>query len=114
MAGDDIFRLRTFEYEDLRQRMYEGAPDSEWWVAVKTELDIRKAEKMGQHMAAMSEHTQRLQESINQLLSATDDMAQATKRTERAGKRLEWATYVILLATLAQVLLVVIPILRGH
>jgi hypothetical protein len=114
MSADDIFRLRELGYEDLRKRMYEGAPQSEWWVAVKTELDIRNAEKLAEQVVAMSEHTSHLQESVNRLLAATDDVAKITKRTEKAGKRLELATYAILVATLAQVVLVVISILRGH
>src|ERR1700687_5810151 len=83
MASDDIFKLRTIEYDALRQRMYEGAAGSEWWSAVKTELDIRNAEKMAGHLHTMSgvleqtqSHIHHLDGSINRLLEATADMAE--------------------------------------
>jgi len=110
----EIFQLRMLQYEELRERMYEGEAGSQWWQAVKTELDIRNAERMAENLKSTSDHTQRLEESINQLLTVTGDMMQATKRTEKAGKRLEMATYAILLATLVQVGLVVIPLVHGH
>ena len=37
--------LRSRSYEEIRQRMYDSAPGSNWWLACRTELDIRNGEQ---------------------------------------------------------------------
>ena len=57
--------LRTRSYEEIRQRMYDSPPGSNWWLACKTELDIRNGEQMAAALSATSRVLERLRASTN-------------------------------------------------
>src|SRR5215467_1921071 len=55
--------LRSRSYEEIRQRMYDNPPGSAWWVACKTELDIRNGEQMAAALSATSHVLEKLRGS---------------------------------------------------
>jgi CHASE3 domain sensor protein len=92
--------LRSRSYEEIRQRMYDSPPGSEWWTACKTELDIRNSEQMAAALLATSRVLERMKVSTDKLeklaetLSReTSEVADQLSHSQQAGRRLEIAIY---------------------
>jgi len=113
--------LRARSYEEIRQRMYDNPPGSAWWVACKTELDIRNGEQMATSLSAMSrvmeklrsstQHFEQLTETLSQ---ANHDMTHLLRQSQIAGRRLEVAVYVAIGITLVQLFNLVFEVFRRH
>ena len=95
--------LRGRSYEEIRKRMYEKPPETAWWAACKTELEIRNSEKMAASAMDTSRAADRIRGSAEHIelladtqLQVTQNMSDVVSEVRRAGRRLELATYVIL------------------
>jgi hypothetical protein len=101
--------LRSRSYDEIRQRMYDSSPGSNWWMACKTELDIRNAEqtaaalvaisRVHDRLRASSEHFEELSETLYQ---ATEEVRDLLRGTLECGRRLEIAVYAAIGITLVQ------------
>ncbi|HXY07082.1 MAG TPA: hypothetical protein VEI52_04435 [Terriglobales bacterium] len=101
--------LRSRSYEEIRQRMYDSAPGSNWWLACRTELDIRNGEQTATALVAISrvldrlcattEHFEQLSETLHQTTGEVRDLLRGTHET---GRRLEIAVYAAIGVTLVQ------------
>jgi CHASE3 domain sensor protein len=92
--------LRSRSYEEIRQRMYDSPPGSEWWTACKTELDIRNSEQMAAALLATSRVLERMKVSTDKLEKLAETLSQETSEVadqlshgQQAGRRLEFAIY---------------------
>lgn len=92
--------LRNRSYEEIRQRMYDSPPGSEWWSACKTELDIRNSEQTAAALLATSRVLERMKASTDKLEKLaetlsheTNEVADQLSRSQQAGRRLEIAIY---------------------
>ena len=101
--------LRTRSYEEIRQRMYDNPPGSAWWVACKTELDIRNGEQMAAALSATARVLEKLKGSTQHFEQLAETLHESTKEvgamlagTKEAGRRLEVAVYVTIGITLVQ------------
>jgi len=101
--------LRTRSYEEIRQRMYDNPPGSAWWVACKTELDIRNGEQMAAALSATARVLEKLKGSTQHFEQLAETLHDSTKEvgamlagTKEAGRRLEVAVYVAIGITLVQ------------
>ena|SRR5579862_1085759 len=101
--------LRTRSYEEIRQRMYDNPPGSAWWVACKTELDIRNGEQMAAALSATARVLEKLKGSTQHFEQLAETLHESTKEvgaqmasTKEAGRRLEVAVYVGIGITLVQ------------
>ena len=111
--------LKTRSYEEIRQRMYDNPPGSAWWVACKTELDIRNGEQMAAALSATSRVLERLRGSTEHfeqladtLYHATTEIAGQLRSTKDAARRLEIAVYVMIGITLVQLFNLVFEVSR--
>ena len=101
--------LRTRSYEEIRQRMYDNPPGSEWWTACKTELDVRNGEQMAAALSATSRVLERLRASTEHfeqladtLYHAQGEVAKLLQGAKDASRRLEIAVYAAIGITLVQ------------
>lgn len=111
--------LRTRSYEEIRQRMYDSPPGSAWWLACKTELDIRNGEQMAAALSATSRVLERLRASTEHfeqladtLFHTTGEVRDLLKGTEESGRRIEIAVYAAIGITLVQVFNLVFEVFR--
>jgi hypothetical protein len=101
--------LRSRSYEEIRQRMYDSAPGSNWWLACRTELDIRNGEQTATALVAISRVLDRLNASTEHFEQLSDTLHQATgevrdllRGTAQGGRRLEIAVYAAIGITLVE------------
>ncbi len=101
--------LRGRSYEEIRQRMYDSPPGSNWWLACRTELDIRNGEQMATALSATSRVLERLRASTGHFEQLADTLYQTTsevrdviKGTQESSRRLEIAVYAAIGITLVQ------------
>jgi len=113
--------LKTRSYEEIRQRMYDNPPGSAWWMACKTELDIRNGEQMAAALSATSRVLERLRASTEHfeqladtLYHTTTEIAGQIKSTNNAARRLEVAVYVTIGITLVQLFNLVFEVSKRH
>lgn len=111
--------LRSRSYEEIRQRMYDNPPGSPWWVACKTELDVRNGEQMATALSAMSRVLERLRASTEHfeqladtLYHTTTEISAELKTTKDSARRLEVAVYVAIGITLVQLFNLVFEVFR--
>jgi hypothetical protein len=111
--------LRTRSYEEIRQRMYDNPPGSAWWVACKTELDIRNGEQMAAALSATSHVLEKLRGSTQHFEQLAETLHESTKEviemlagTKEAGRRLEIAVYVTIGITLVQLFNLIFEVFR--
>ena len=111
--------LRTRSYEEIRQRMYDNPPGSAWWVACKTELDIRNGEQMAAALSATSHVLEKLRGSTRHFEQLAETLHESTKEvmdmlvgTKEAGRRLEIAVYVTIGITLVQLFNLIFEVFR--
>jgi len=111
--------LRSRSYEEIRQRMYDNPPGSAWWVACKTELDIRNGEQMAAALSATSHVLEKLRGSTKHFEQLAETLHESTKEvmdmlagTKEAGRRLEIAVYVTIGITLVQLFNLVFEVFR--
>ncbi len=95
--------LRGRSAEEIRQRMYDNPPGSDWWTACKTELDLRNSERMAGAMVDTSRVLDKLRSATDHLddltekaIQASSEMAEVVRHVRESGRRMELATYVIL------------------
>jgi hypothetical protein len=113
--------LKNRSYAEIRQRMYDREPGSPWWMACRTELDLRNGQQYGEASLAMSRTSEKMRASVQHFEQLTDTLHQATKDvadllrgTQEAGRRLEIAIYVAIGVTLVQFFNLVFEIFRKH
>jgi hypothetical protein len=115
--------LRSRSYEEIRQRMYDSAPGSNWWLACRTELDIRNGEQTATALVAISRVLDRLNASTEHFEQLSDTLHQATgevrdllRGTLQGGRRLEIAVYAAIGITLVQLFNLVFEVFskRGY
>ena len=113
--------LRTRSYEEIRQRMYDNPPGSPWWLACKTELDIRNGEQMAAALSATARVLEKLRGATQHFEQLADTLHESTKEvstmlegTKEAGRRLEIAVYVTIGITLVQLFNLVFEVFRKH
>jgi hypothetical protein len=111
--------LRTRSYEEIRQRMYDSPPGSNWWQACKTELDIRNGEQMAAALSATSRVLERLRASTEHFEQLADTLYHTTgevrdflKGIQESGRRLEIAVYAAIGITLVQLFNLVFEVFR--
>jgi hypothetical protein len=111
--------LRARSYEEIRQRMYDNPPGSAWWVACKTELDIRNGEQMAAALSATSHVLEKLRGSTRHFEQLAETLHESTKEvmdmlagTKEAGRRLEIAVYVTIGITLVQLFNLIFEVFR--
>jgi hypothetical protein len=111
--------LRTRSYEEIRQRMYDSPPGSTWWLACKTELDIRNGEQMAAALSATSRVLERLRASTEHfeqladtLFHTTGEVRDLLKGTQESGRRLEIAVYAAVGITLVQLFNLIFEVFR--
>ena len=113
--------LRTRSYEEIRQRMYDNPPGSNWWTACKTELDLRNGERMADAMVDTSlvldklrSATDHLDELAERAVQTTNEMAEVVRHVREAGRRMEIATYVILGVAILQLFYIAYQVSTKH
>jgi|SRR5579862_1353861 len=113
--------LRGRSYEEIRQRMYDSPPGSNWWMACKTELDIRNGEQMASALSATSRVLERLRASTEHfeqladtLYQTTSDIRDIVKSSQNSSRRLEIAVYAAIGITLVQLFNLTFEIFRKH
>jgi hypothetical protein len=113
--------LRTRSYEEIRQRMYDSPPGSNWWQACKTELDIRNGEQMAAALSATSRVLERLRASTEHFEQLADTLYHTTEEVrdfldgiQESGRRLEIAVYAAIGITLVQLFNLVFEVFRKH
>ena len=101
--------LRGRPYDEIRQRMYDNPPGSPWWMACKTELEIRNGERTASSSTDTSRVLDKMKVCTEQLSASTDKFHQATqemtsllKSTSESFRRMEIATYIIIGNTIVQ------------
>jgi len=101
--------LRSRSYDEIRQRMYDSSPGSNWWLACKTEIDIRNSEQTAAALVAISRvheriraSTEHFEELSNTLHQATGEVRDLLRGTLECGRRLEIAVYAAIGITLVQ------------
>lgn len=111
--------LRNRSYEEIRQRMYDSAPGSNWWIACKTELDIRNGEQMAAALSATSRVLERLRASTEHFEQLADTLYHTTgevkdllRETQQSGRRLEIAVYAAMGITVVQMFNLVFEIFQ--
>jgi hypothetical protein len=111
--------LRTRSYEEIRQRMYDSPPGSNWWLACKTELDIRNGEQMAAALSATSRVLERLRASTEHfeqladtLFHTTGEVRELLEGIQDSGRRLEIAIYIAIGITLVQLFNLVFEVFR--
>src|SRR5579884_2249357 len=111
--------LRNRSYEEIRQRMYDSPPGSNWWIACKTDLEIRNGEQMAAALSATSRVLERLRgssEHFEQLAETlyhnTGEECDLLKGTQESGRRLEIAVYAAIGITLVQLFNLVFEVFR--
>ena len=88
--------LRGRSYEEIRQRMYDSAPGSDWWSACKAELELRNGRQVAEASLAMSRASEKMRASTQHFEQLADTLHQATqdiatccggRRMRRGGSR---------------------------
>ncbi|HUJ95008.1 MAG TPA: hypothetical protein VLW84_07080 [Terriglobales bacterium] len=113
--------LRGRSAEEIRQRMYDNPPGSNWWTACKTELDLRNGERMAHALVEtarvlekMSAATEHLDEMTEQAAQRTNEIAEIVQHVRDAGRRMEIATYVILGVAVLQLFYIAYQVSTKH
>lgn len=113
--------LRSRSYEEIRQRMYDNPPGSDWWSACKTELDIRNGEQMAQALLATSRVLEKMRTSTEHFEKLTETLTHATGEAnalladnKQSGRRLEIATYVLIGVSILQVFFLTFLLFGKH
>src|ERR1700733_3705145 len=70
--------LRNRSYEEIRQRMYDSAPNSAWWSACKAELELRNGRQMADSSLAMSRASEKMRASTQHFEQLADTLNEAT------------------------------------
>lgn len=83
--------LAAMDDDTLQRRMHEGAPNSDWWTNLKTELEIRIM--------------QRQLASAKSLAESAGQQALVSAQMKDSARRLEKATWLLLIATVILLLL---------
>jgi hypothetical protein len=111
--------LRNRSYAEIRQRMYDSAPGSPWWMACRAELDLRNGQQFGEATLAMSRTSDKMRASVQHfeqladtLHEATQNVADLLRGTQEASRRLEIAVYITIGITLVQLFNLVFEIFR--
>ncbi len=111
--------LRERPYEEIRQRMYDSAPGSDWWSACKAELELRNGRQVAEASLAMSRvsekmraSTQHFEQLADTLHDATHDIADLLRGTQEAARRLEIAVYVAIGISLVQFFNLIFEVFR--
>ncbi|HXZ33276.1 MAG TPA: hypothetical protein VEH30_13430 [Terriglobales bacterium] len=111
--------LRNRSYEEIRQRMYDSPPGSNWWLACKTELDIRNGEQMAASLVTTSRVLERLRASTEHfeqladtLYHTTGEVRDVMKSAQESSRRLEIAVYAAIGITLVQLFNLTFEIFR--
>jgi len=103
--------LRGRSAEEIRQRMYDNPPGSNWWTACKTELDLRNGERMAH---ALVETARVLEKMTEQAAQRTNEIAEIVQHVRDAGRRMEIATYVILGVAVLQLFYIAYQVSTKH
>ncbi|MGC2247298.1 MAG: hypothetical protein WA609_11905 [Terriglobales bacterium] len=90
---DDPLNVGSVADGELLSRVRSNPPGHVWRDAAKAELEFRYSER---------------------LIGAVDKLTAAAASTEKSGRRMEFATWVIVIATVIQLGLIVIPMSRGR
>jgi len=113
--------LRGRSYDEIRQRMYDNPPGSQWWIACKLELDARNNEQMATTLADTSRVLDKIRNSAEhmdsltgRLLQATGEMTELLKSARESGRRMEIAVYVILGVAVLQLFYIAFQISGRH
>lgn len=113
--------LRSRSYEEIRQRMYDSPPGSNWWIACKTEIDIRNSEQMAAALSATSRVLERLRASTEHFEQLADTLYHTTtevkdllKGTQESGRRLEIVVYAAIGITIVQFFNLVFEVFQKH
>lgn len=113
--------LRSRSYEEIRQRMYDSPPGSNWWIACKTEIDIRNGEQMAAALSATSRVLERLRASTEHFEQLADTLYHTTtevkdllKGTQESGRRLEIVIYAAIGITIVQFFNLVFEVFQKH
>ena len=113
--------LRGRSYQEIRQRMYEKPPETAWWAACKTELDIRNSERMAAALLDTSRasdkirsSTEHIEQLVDTSLQMTQSMADVVNGVRQAGRRLEIATYVIVAVAVLQLFYISFQLMGKH
>jgi hypothetical protein len=114
-----VHLLRTRSYEEIRQRMYDNPPGSEWWTACKTELDVRNGEQMATALSTTARVLERLRASTEHFEQLADtlyhtqaEVANMLRGAKEASRRLEIAVYAAIGITLVQLFNLVFEVFR--
>src|SRR5271169_2386191 len=114
-----VHLLRTRSYEEIRQRMYDKPPGSAWWMACKTELDMRNGEQMAAALSSTSRVLERLRASTEHfeqladtLYHTTNEIRDTLRGAQESGRRLEIAIYIAIGITLVQLFNLVFEVFR--
>jgi len=106
--------LKNRSYDEIRQRMYDNPPGSPWWSACKTELDVRKSERMATALIDTSRvldkmrvSTEHLDASTDKLLTAATDISESLRSTRELGRKMEIAGYVMVAVSILQLFYVI-------
>jgi hypothetical protein len=101
--------LRNRSYEEIRQRMYDNPPGSAWWMACKTELEVRNNEQTATALQATSRVLEKMRSSTEQMERLAQTLSEATEQVailldgaRESGRRLELAVYVLIGVTVVQ------------
>jgi len=113
--------LRGRSYDEIRQRMYDNPPGSQWWIACKLELDARNNEQMATTLVDTSRVLDKIRNSAEhmdtltgKLLQATSEMTEVLKNARESGRRMEIAVYVILGVAVLQLFYIAFQISARH
>jgi len=113
--------LRGRSYDEIRQRMYDNPPGSQWWIACKLELDARNNEQMATTLTDTSRVLDKIRNSAEhmdtltgKLLQATSEMTDLLKGARESGRRMEIAVYVILGVAVLQLFYIAFQISARH
>jgi len=113
--------LRGRSSEEIRQRMYDNPPGSNWWTACKTELDLRNGERMANALVdtarvldKLRTATDHLDEMTEQTARRTNEIAEVIRHVREAGRRMEIATYVILGVAILQLFYIAYQVSAKH
>src|SRR6266851_3062813 len=93
--------------DELLNRVRLNSPGNASHESAKTELEFpfsRLLTKTVSQLAVVSDRTEK----------SAQRMTEFAASTEKSGARMEWATWIILAATLMQLGLVAMPLVRGH
>ncbi len=93
--------------DELLNRVRLNSPGNASHESAKTELEFRFSRLLTKTVSQLAVVSDRTEKSAQR-------MTEFAASTEKSGARMEWATWIILAATLMQLGLVAMPLVRGH